>query len=88
MYEFVCKHKIIIEKANYFEWARFLEKVNSENDTTHLLTKIDESTKRTNLSIYRHILYNEFENSTCFYCGKKIAPRSVDVDHFIPWSFS
>ena len=23
MYEFICKHKVAIEKMNYYEWARF-----------------------------------------------------------------
>lgn len=87
MYEFICKHKIIIEKANYYEWARFLEKVNSGNETVCLLTKIDESSKRMDLSIFRHILFDEFENNTCFYCGKKVVPKTIDIDHFIPWSF-
>ena len=87
MFEFICKHKTIIEKANYYEWARFLEKVNSGNEAICLLTKIEESSKRTDLSIYRHILFDEFENNTCFYCGKKVIPRTIDMDHFIPWSF-
>ena len=30
MYEFVCKHKVVIEKLNYYEWACFLERVNEE----------------------------------------------------------
>lgn len=85
MYEFLCKHKVIIEKLNYFQWAKFLEKVNSSDKTTLLLSKIDESAKRSNLSYYRQILFEEFEN-TCFYCGKKIYSQA-DVDHFIPWSF-
>lgn len=27
MYEFLCKHKLVIEKMNYYEWARYMEKV-------------------------------------------------------------
>ena len=87
MYDFVCKHKIIIEKLNYYEWAKFLEKVNDDHNTSKLLDKIDASSKRTNLSKYRKILYEEFEYKNCFYCGKKLNPKSIDVDHFIPWSF-
>ena len=52
----------------------------------HLLSKIDESAKRNNLSYYRDILFEEFENN-CFYCGKKVSVGHVEVDHFIPWSF-
>lgn len=87
MYEFVCKHKVVIEKLNYYEWARFLERVNEETVAVKLLGKIDESAKRNNLAMYRQILYEEFENKTCFYCGKKLSPDKIDVDHFIPWSF-
>ncbi len=86
MYEFICKHKVAIEKINYYEWARFLESVNDESVVNHLLSKIDESAKRNNLSYYRDILFQEFENK-CFYCGKKVTKAHVDVDHFIPWSF-
>lgn len=86
MYEFVCKHKVAIEKINYYEWARFLEKVNEDDAMNHLLSKIDESTKRNSLKYYRDILFKEFEDK-CFYCNKKVTVKSVEVDHFIPWSF-
>lgn len=88
MYQFVCKHKVAIEKLNYYEWAKFLEKVNDNNAVDHLLVKIDESTLRTrkSLAYYRDILFREFENK-CFYCGKPVTEKSVEVDHFIPWSF-
>lgn len=88
MYEFVCKHKVAIEKLNYYEWAKFLEKVNADSAVDHLLSKIDESTLRTrsSLAYYRDILFQEFENR-CFYCGKPVTKQSVEVDHFIPWSF-
>lgn len=36
---------------------------------------------------YRQILFEEFENKECFYCGRKLSPKRIDVDHFIPWSF-
>ena len=84
VYTFLCKNKTIVEKLNYYEWARFLEKVNS--DSTDLLTKIDVSSKRNDLTYYRNILFEEFENR-CFYCGKKLTQSNVHVDHFIPWSF-
>ena len=86
MYEFVCKHKVAIEKLNYYEWARYLEKINADDVMDHLLTKIDESAKRNNLEYYRNILFEEFENK-CFYCGKPVVKKTVHVDHFIPWSF-
>ncbi len=87
IYEFICKHKLIIEKLNYSRWAQFLEKINPETRTTKLINKIDESAKRNNLYKYRQILYEEFESNTCFYCGCPLHPNKIDVDHFIPWSF-
>lgn len=42
--------------------------------------------KREDLSVYREILRREFEEDTCFYCGKKLQ-KVIHVDHFIPWSF-
>ncbi len=88
MYRFVCKHKVALEKLNYYEWAKFLEKINNEKAVDHLLSKIDESTMRTRKSLmyYRDILFQEFENK-CFYCGNTVQIGKVEVDHFIPWSF-
>ncbi len=88
MYEFVCKHKVALEKLNYYEWAKFLEKVNKDSAVDHLLSKIDESTMHTrgSLAYYRDVLFEEFE-AKCFYCGKNLNKKSVEVDHFIPWSF-
>lgn len=87
MYEFLCKHKVFVEKVNYFEWARYLERINDEQSTMHLLSKLDESDKRNNLSPYRKLLYNEFECHKCFYCGRSLNAEKVHVDHFVPWSF-
>lgn len=91
MYEFMCKNKLAIEKMNYYEWARYLEKINEDSVMDHLLTKIDESTEKTrsSLDVYRKILFEEFESHTCFYCGKPITNdgQKTHVDHFVPWSF-
>ncbi len=57
--------------------------------TTHLrvIDKLELSTpRRGNLLVYREILRREFEEDTCFYCGKKLQ-KNMHVDHFIPWSF-
>lgn len=89
MYEFICKHKLAIEKLNYYEWAKYLEKINDDSVMDHLLTKIDWSSKRENLSAYRRLLFEEFENKYCFYCNKKLSNngQKVHVDHFVPRSF-
>ena len=41
--------------------------------------------QREDLSIFRQVLYKEFEQQSCFYCGKKL--HEIHVDHFIPWIF-
>ena len=89
MYQFICKHKLAIEKLNYYEWAKYLEKINDDSVMDHLLTKIDKSSERENLSIYRRILFEEFENESCFYCGKKLSNdgQKVHIDHFVPRAF-
>lgn len=87
VYQFMTKHKKILEKMNYFEWAKFLEKVNEESSTKNLLNNLDTITMRNDLSTYRKILFEEFEERTCFYCGKELEAGKIHVDHFIPWSF-
>lgn len=86
-YEFMLKYKPEIEQLNYYAWAKFLEKVNSDDAINRVLGKLELSTpRRSDLSIYRKILEVEFEATTCFYCGKKFK-TAAHVDHVIPWSF-
>lgn len=87
VYTYVCKRKSALEKINYYEWAKYLEKINSGETTNNLLSKLDESSRRSNLSIYRQILFDEFETKECFYCGRPLKGRGIEVDHFIPWAF-
>ena len=87
VYEYVCRRKTALEKLNYYEWAKYLEKINTAETTLNLLTKLDESAKRSNLDIYRQILFDEFESKECFYCGKRLQDKGIQVDHFIPWAF-
>ena len=86
-YDFLVKYKMEIERINYYSWARYLEKVNDGNATVRLLEKLELATpKRRDLSVYREVLYREFEENTCFYCGKKLTDK-IQVDHYIPWKF-
>ncbi len=86
-YRFISKYKLEIEKLNYYAWARFLEKVNDDAALIRVLEKLDMATpKRKDLSMYKNILFNEFQEDRCFYCGKKL-DKNVHVDHFIPWMF-
>lgn len=85
-YDFLLKYKTEIESLNYYSWAKFLESVNEEHLLVGVLNKLELSTpQRSDLSIYREILRNEFEQNNCFYCGKKLS--TIHVDHFIPWTF-
>lgn len=86
-YRFIFKYKMGIEKLNYYSWARFLEKVNDDDALIRVLEKLGMATpQRKDLSMYRDILFNEFREDRCFYCGKKL-DKNVHVDHFIPWTF-
>ena len=51
-YTFLNKHKKLIEKLNYFEWARFLEKINND---------LPNENTETRLIKYREIFADEFE---------------------------
>lgn len=86
-YAFLSKYKAEIERLNYYAWARFLENVNDDEALIKVLQKLDNATpKRTDLSMYQMILYKEFQENSCFYCGKRLGDDR-HVDHFIPWSY-
>lgn len=56
-YEFMLKYKTEIDNLNYYAWARFLEKVNSDNVLVRVIDKLEMATpKRSDLSVYREIL--------------------------------
>ncbi len=84
-YEFFRKFKVDVERLNYYEWAKFLEKANEHTD--NLLVKLEGITQRTNLTYYRRILYEVFQETNCFYCGRSLRD-TMQVDHFVPWDFN
>lgn len=87
VHEFILKYKTELEKLNYYSWARFLEQVNDDKALIRVIDKLEIATpRRDNLAIYRELLRREFEQDTCFYCGKHLN-RGIHVDHFIPWTF-
>lgn len=89
-YNFMLKYKAELEKLNYYAWAKFMEKINDDSVLVRLLDKLELATpRRDNLSVYRDVLYREFEECNCFYCGKKLGfdGKGAHVDHFIPWSY-
>lgn len=88
-YQACVKYKSDFEKINYYEWIKYLEKVNSEEDSYALANKLDESTERNDLHLYRNAL-QKFGQVTCFYCHRPLDTpknRKSPVDHCIPWSF-
>ena len=88
-YAACVKYKSDFEKINYYEWIKYLEKVNDEEDAYALAGKLDESTARSDLSAYRTALRN-FGQVVCFYCHKPLPfgiGAAAPVDHCIPWSF-
>ena len=89
IYTALVKYKSVFKKQNYYEWIKYLEKANLEEDSYALANKLDASTERQNLAPYRKILI-EFNQTRCFYCGKPLhdnTEKASPVDHFIPWSF-
>ena len=85
-YTFLLRHKMEIEKLNYYAWARFLASINADEALIRVIEKLELATpRRNNLSVYSQILFEEFQQDTCFYCGKKLT--DIHVDHFIPWSY-
>jgi len=87
-YEFMLRFKHELEMLNYYAWAKFLEKINTDDALVRVIDKLELSTPRRNdLSIYRELLRREFEQDRCFYCGRKLT-SAAHVDHFIPWSFT
>ncbi len=86
-FNFLTKYKMELEKLNYYSWAKYLETINDESVVVRLLEKLELATpKRNDLSVYREVLRKEFEEKTCFYCGKKLSSE-IHVDHYIPWRF-
>lgn len=84
---YIIKYKNILSKLNYFEWIKFLEKTNDDNSVISLAEKLDSSTKRGNLSFYRDFLTQLYGKEECFYCGKNLHNKKIEMDHFIPWSY-
>lgn len=85
--EYLIKYKNILSKLNYFEWIKFLEKTNDDKNIILLAEKLDSSTKRGNLSFYKDFLYDLYKKKECFYCGKNLENRKIEMDHFIPWAY-
>jgi 5-methylcytosine-specific restriction endonuclease McrA len=66
-------------------WVRFVQKLNANNlgNVTDLGTFLFDQ-ERSSLEAYKNVLIDVQERQ-CFYCHKDLQ-RSMEVDHFIPWS--
>lgn len=66
-------------------WVRFVQKLNANDfgNLTDLGTFLFDQ-ERSSLESYRQILI-DVQKRQCFYCHKNLH-RSMEVDHFIPWS--
>jgi hypothetical protein len=85
-YSFMQRFQRVLNYLTNYHHALFLEKFNENGDTTNLLLKVENVSKRSSLDQFYQVL-SSFYNGKCFYCGKAIKKENAHVDHFIPWSF-
>ncbi len=86
-YSFMQRFQRVLNYLTNYQLALFLEKFNEQGDTTNLLVKVENVSKRASLDQFYSLLASLY-NGQCFYCGKSIKKKeSAHVDHFIPWSF-
>lgn len=85
-YSFMQRFQRVLNYLTNYHLAIFLEKFNEKGDTTNLLIKVENVSKRSSLDQFYQVL-SSFYSVKCFYCGKSVKKESAHVDHFIPWSF-
>ncbi|WP_071394231.1 HNH endonuclease [Bacillus tuaregi] len=86
-YSFMQRFQRVLKYLSNYHLALFLEKFNEQGDTSNLLLKVENVSKRASLDPFYQLLA-AFYDGTCFYCGKTIKNKNqAHVDHFIPWSF-
>lgn len=86
-YSFMQRFQRVLHYLTNYQLALFLEKFNDQGDTTNLLLKVENVSKRSSLDQFYQVL-ESFYDGKCFYCGKAIKKKdAAHVDHFIPWSF-
>ncbi|AIY05553.1 HNH endonuclease [Planococcus sp. PAMC 21323] len=87
-YEFLLKYQTTLFKLINYELAKFLEKKNPDLTQGMLLHEIENITKRESLKQFQQLIA-EHSGDQCFYTEQPLlrAPRSIAVDHFVPWSF-
>ncbi|MDR6123484.1 CRISPR/Cas system Type II protein with McrA/HNH and RuvC-like nuclease domain [Bacillus sp. SLBN-46] len=85
-YSFMQRFQRILTYLTNYHLALFLEIFNEKGDTTNLLLKVENVSKRSSLDQFYQVL-SSFYNGKCFYCRKTIKKETLHVDHFIPWSY-
>jgi hypothetical protein len=85
-YSFMQRFQRVLNYLTNYHLALFLEKFNEKGDTTNLLLKVENISKRSSLDQFYQVL-SSFYSGKCFYCRKTIRKENAHVDHFIPWSF-
>ena len=88
-YEFLTRYKTALEKLNYYAWILWMENNLSiaNKEEGNLAIKLDNSTKRESLELFKNSLFKSGDILECFYCGKPVSLKGCHMDHFIPWSF-
>jgi 5-methylcytosine-specific restriction endonuclease McrA len=86
-FSFMQRYQRVLKYMSNYQLALFLEKFNEKGDTSRLLLKVENVSKRSSLDPFYQVLAS-FYGGKCFYCGKTIKKKEqAHVDHFIPWSF-
>lgn len=86
-FSFMQRYQRVLKYMSNYQLALFLEKFNDQGDTSRLLLKVENVSKRSSLDPFYQVLAS-FNGGKCFYCGKSIKKKEqAHVDHFIPWSF-
>lgn len=83
--DFFMKYKRLLVDVNNYQLALFLEKYNSTEKISGILTKVEIISRRKSLKEFE-VLLKEAGFRNCFYCHKGLK-NGVHVDHFIPWSY-
>lgn len=83
--DFFMKYKRMLIDVNNYQLTLFLEKYNSADKLSGILTKVEIISQRKSLKEFE-VLLKEAGFKECFYC-KKTLNKAVHVDHFIPWSY-
>lgn len=80
IFKFLKKHKQAIEELNYYELAKFIDKVNSKTTADKIATALNYR-KENSIEIYRQLIYSEFKktsNST-YECASHKSYNTIEL---------